>query len=294
MCFAPSYEAANAGCPGCNGNLPSCTWDTNGVCPTSATILLNSQVIAGTAAVGASTDLSTLVKPRFLAVFERVPLGVLTSLFNRPAKGTAFVMAATTPIKAILDAVRQGRINLNTAISEYAGFIDVAEAGTDGAAKTALLAKLTRNFNMLSSSSSSKAFVETPFAGDEGEGVWSYISWLISYTLAGTIIIQLPRKMRAHWKGIKTKARPTSFSIFLVPLNILGIWVSLSLISLVGVITLRVPPACTKKGCLRVALFHAPVGFFHPRIQMRLVINVAQSELACRSVEMTKHDKEQL
>ena len=194
MCFAPCNEAANAGCPGCNGNLPSCSWDTNGNCPTSATILLNSQVIAGTAAVGASTDLSTLVKPRFLAVFERVPLGLLKNLFNSPAKGTAFVMAVTTPIKAILDAVRQGQINLNTAMSEYAGFLDEAEAGTDGAEKTALIAKLTRNFNMLTASS--KAFVETPIAGDEGDGVWSYIWAKLSIFIqasgdaAGKLVVQ--------------------------------------------------------------------------------------------------------
>ena len=88
--------------------------------------------MAGTAAISASTDLSTLVKPRFLACFERVPLGLLKSLFNSPAKGTAFVLAVTTPVKAILDAVRQGQINLNTALSEYAGFIDDAEGDTDG------------------------------------------------------------------------------------------------------------------------------------------------------------------
>ena len=196
MCLAPSCEAANAGCPGCNGNLPSCTWDNDGKCPTSATILLNSQVMAGTAAISASTDLSTLVKPRFLACFERVPLGLLKSLFNSPAKGTAFVLAVTTPVKAILDAVRQGQINLNTALSEYAGFIDDAEGGTDGSAKTALIARLTRNFNMLSSSSTSKAFVETSIAGDEGEGVWSYIWAKISIFIqasgdaAGKLVIQ--------------------------------------------------------------------------------------------------------
>ena len=175
MPFLPSIVATNAGCPGCNGNLQACTWDNDGKCPTQVQVGLNGQIMAGTAPVSAIIDLSKLVKARFLSCFERVPLSLLQSLSNRPAKGTVFTLTKTTPIKAILDAVTNGQINLNNVLSEYAGFIDEAESGTDGAAKDALIAKLTRNYNILSKSSTSNAFIETTTTGDEGEGVWSYI-----------------------------------------------------------------------------------------------------------------------
>ena len=62
-------------CPGCFGNAPSCTYDTNGKCPTIDIPVANAAAVAGVAtAVAAGLTLTNVISARFLRIFSRAHL----------------------------------------------------------------------------------------------------------------------------------------------------------------------------------------------------------------------------
>ena len=112
-------------CPGCFGNAPSCTYDTNGKCPTIDIPVANAAAVAGVAtAVAAGLTLTNVISARFLRIFSRAHLQAVMQLVRRPAPGSIFEIKPDTRLTAILAAVSNGLITLDQATVTYAGFID--------------------------------------------------------------------------------------------------------------------------------------------------------------------------
>ena len=56
-------------CPHCSGHFESCTYGTDGKCPTVDVVVANAAIVA----VGSGVlSLSKIIKPRFMRVFSRV------------------------------------------------------------------------------------------------------------------------------------------------------------------------------------------------------------------------------
>ena len=93
-------------CPGCSGNAASCTYDTDGKCPTIDLPTANAGVVAGLASAAAVTlTLTHVISPRFLRMFTRAHLHAVLQLVRRPSPGTIFELKPDTKLTAVLSAV---------------------------------------------------------------------------------------------------------------------------------------------------------------------------------------------
>jgi hypothetical protein len=125
LVFLTFLPATLAVCPGCFGNAQSCTYDTNGQCPTLQTQAMNAQVVAGLAAAAAATvTLTNVVSTRFLRMFSRAHLQAVMQLVRRQAPGTIFELKKDTKLQDILVAVAAGQLTMEQAATTMAGFID--------------------------------------------------------------------------------------------------------------------------------------------------------------------------
>ena len=160
---------ALAVCPGCAGNIASCTYDTNGKCPTIDVPTTNAALVAGLATVsaGVTLTLTNIVSPRFLRMFSRAHLQAVLSLVRRPQPGTIFEIKPNTKLAAILTAVSNGLITMEQATLAMAGFVDDE---TNAEAKKLLMEK----FKLLTSTKDLKAF-STGSATATDLGVYSWL-----------------------------------------------------------------------------------------------------------------------
>ena len=160
---------ARAVCPGCAGNIASCTYDTNGKCPTIDVPTTNAALVAGLATVsaGVTLTLTNIISPRFLRMFSRAHLQAVLSLVRRPQPGTIFEIKPNTKLAAILTAVSNGLITMEQATLAMAGFVDDE---TDADAKKLLMEK----FKLLTSTKDLKAF-STGSATATDLGVYSWL-----------------------------------------------------------------------------------------------------------------------
>ena len=160
---------ALAVCPGCAGNIASCTYDTNGKCPTIDVPTTNAALVAGLATVsaGVTLTLTNIISPRFLRMFSRAHLQAVLSLVRRPQPGTIFEIKPNTKLAAILTAVSNGLITMEQATLAMAGFVDDE---TDADAKKLLMEK----FKLLTSTKDLKAF-STGSATATDLGVYSWL-----------------------------------------------------------------------------------------------------------------------
>ena len=156
-------------CPGCAGNIASCTYDTDGKCPTIDVPTTNAAVVAGLASVaaGVTLTLTNIISPRFLRMFSRAHLQAVLSLVRRPQPGTIFEIKPDTKLAAILTAVSNGLITMEQATLAMAGFVDDE---SDADAKKALMEK----FKLLTSTKDLKAF-STGSATATDVGVYSWL-----------------------------------------------------------------------------------------------------------------------
>ena len=112
-------------CPGCSGNAASCTYDTDGKCPTIDLPTANAGVVAGLASAAAATlTLTNVISPRFLRMFTRAHLNAVLQLVRRPSPGTIFELKPDTKLTAVLSAVSSGQVTMEQALVAFAGFID--------------------------------------------------------------------------------------------------------------------------------------------------------------------------
>ena len=112
-------------CPGCSGNAASCTYDTDGKCPTIDLPTANAGVVAGLASAAAVTlTLTHVISPRFLRMFTRAHLNAVLQLVRRPSPGTIFELKPDTKLTAVLSAVSSGQVTMEQALVAFAGFID--------------------------------------------------------------------------------------------------------------------------------------------------------------------------
>ena len=160
---------ALAVCPGCAGNIASCTYDTNGKCPTIDVPTTNAALVAGLATVsaGVTLTLTNIISPRFLRMFSRAHLQAVLSLVRRPQPGTIFEIKPNTKLAAILTAVSNGLITMEQATLAMAGFVDDE---TNAEAKKLLMEK----FKLLTSTKDLKAF-STGSATATDLGVYSWL-----------------------------------------------------------------------------------------------------------------------
>ena len=160
---------ALAVCPGCAGNIASCTYDTNGKCPTIDVPTTNAALVAGLATVsaGGTLTLTNIISPRFLRMFSRAHLQAVLSLVRRPQPGTIFEIKPNTKLAAILTAVSNGLITMEQATLAMAGFVDDE---TNAEAKKLLMEK----FKLLTSTKDLKAF-STGSATATDLGVYSWL-----------------------------------------------------------------------------------------------------------------------
>ena len=165
---ALSKSSVSAVCPGCFGNIASCTYDTNGKCPTLDQVITNANVVAGVSGVTATVlSLTGIISARFLRMFTRSHLQLVMQLVKRPAPGSVFELTKDTKLSAILSAVGNGMITMEQAAVTFAGFID-DEA--DEAARKAL----TDKFKLLTSTKDLKSFAGTGAVASDA-GVYSWL-----------------------------------------------------------------------------------------------------------------------
>ena len=164
-------------CPGCFGNIASCTYDTDGKCPTIDTMTTNANVVAGVASITATAvTLTGIISTRFLRMFTRAHLQAVLQLVRRPAPGTIFEIAKDTKISAILTAVSAGQVTMEQAAIAYAGFIDDS---TDEDER----ALLTNKFKILTATKDLKSFATGSTTVSES-GVYSWLYGKITHFVA--------------------------------------------------------------------------------------------------------------
>jgi len=161
-------STAAAVCPGCSGNIASCTYTTDGKCPTLDTVSNNAGLVAGVAGLAVTAlTLTNVISTRFLRMFTRAHLQLVLQLVRRPAPGTVFELTKTTKIAEILRAVGNGMITLEQAAITFAGFIDDASDADERAA-------LTAKFKLITSTKDLKAFSDSN-AVISDTGVYSWL-----------------------------------------------------------------------------------------------------------------------
>ena len=165
-------QPVGAVCPHCGGFLPSCTFTTDNKCPTVDIPAQNLQVMAGTAAAGATLMLTNLISLRFLRMFSRQQLLAAQALARRPAPGTVFEITATMGLQKILQAVSTGQVTMEQATMALATFID-AEPGDSDASK-AKKADLRETYKLLVSTKEIKGYTNQGAAPGEA-GIWSWL-----------------------------------------------------------------------------------------------------------------------
>ena len=175
-------------CPGCFGNAPSCTYDTNGKCPTIDIPVANAAAVAGLAtAVAVGLTLTNVISARFLRVFSRAHLQAVMQLVRRPAPGSIFEIKPDTKLAAILAAVSNGLITLDQATVTYAGFIDDESDDKKRA-------ELVERYKLLTATKDIKTF-STASATATDMGVFSWLWGKITNFVAErgmqTVVMQL-------------------------------------------------------------------------------------------------------
>jgi len=175
-------------CPGCFGNAPSCTYDTNGKCPTIDIPVANAAAVAGVAtAVAAGLTLTNVISARFLRIFSRAHLQAVMQLVRRPAPGSIFEIKPDTRLTAILAAVSNGLITLDQATVTYAGFIDDESDDKKRA-------ELVERYKLLTATKDIKTF-STASATATDMGVFSWLWGKITNFVAErgmqTVVMQL-------------------------------------------------------------------------------------------------------
>jgi hypothetical protein len=134
---------AVAVCPGCAGNAPSCTYSTNGKCPSIDVPTANAALVAGiSTATTTAIALTGVIAPRFLRMFSRAHLQAVLQLVRRPTPGTIFEIKKDTKLSAILQAVGNGVVTMEQATIALATFID-------DETETAVRAKLEKTYELL-------------------------------------------------------------------------------------------------------------------------------------------------
>jgi hypothetical protein len=175
-------------CPGCFGNAPSCTYDTNGKCPTIDIPVANAAAVAGLAtAVAVGLTLTNVISARFLRIFSRAHLQAVMQLVRRPAPGSIFEIKPDTKLAAILAAVSNGLVTLDQATVTYAGFIDDESDGQKRAG-------LVERYKLLTATKDIKTF-STASATATDMGVFSWLWGKITNFVAErgmqTVVMQL-------------------------------------------------------------------------------------------------------
>ena len=160
----------DAACPGCFGNINSCTYDTDGKCPSINIPAINAGIVAGVAAIAVSTvtlSLTGIISTRFLRMFSRAHLQTVMQLIRRPAPGSLFQITKTTKLSAILSAVKCGQVTMDDAAISFAEFIDEASTTEERVA-------LTEKYKLITSTKDLSAFGSTN-AMTTDTGVFSWL-----------------------------------------------------------------------------------------------------------------------
>ena len=154
-------------CPGCFGNIASCSYDSNGKCPSIDTPSGNALLVAGAASATATAlTLTGVISARFLRMFTRAHLQLVLQLVKRPSPGSIFEIKKDTKLADILSAVGNGMITMEQAAITFAGFID-DESDDDARAA------LTTKFKLITSTKDLKSFTgSNAVVSDTGVYSW--------------------------------------------------------------------------------------------------------------------------
>jgi len=199
-------------CPGCFGNAASCTYETDGKCPTIDVPASNAAVVAGLATAAAvGLSLTNVISARFLRLFSRAHLQAVMQLVRRPAPGSIFEITPDTKLTAILAAVSNGLVSLEQATITFAGFID-DEA--DEVKRKALVER----YKLMTAAKDIKTFSTTSAtATDMGvySWLWGKITNFVSERGMQTVVVQL----EATSSGSTASVLSTSVKRFADPVD---------------------------------------------------------------------------
>ena len=129
MLASSSIEIAHAVCPFCHGNAGSCTFDSNGACPTKDILGANQEYLAGRTTTGLSLQ---HVDPEYSGIFRTENLQFIVELLNRPVPGTAFVLEAGTALSKVLTAIRTGMADPRVVMEQWARLAESQSASEAG------------------------------------------------------------------------------------------------------------------------------------------------------------------
>ena len=208
-------------CPHCAGHFDSCTYDTDGKCPTVDVVVSNAAIVALGSGV---LTLSKIIKPRFMRVFSRVAFETILTLVKRKEPGASFDITPTTPATTILTAVQSGQVTLEMVLFKL---LELMEAATDAGVKDTL----KRRMEMLKTVSDIKVKLPSgAFSGLFDTGVltfmWAKVSeFVMSKGMQVKLQVEGPRADSSSSSDLNaTIHRPTTFEQFAEMMNLFGLY----------------------------------------------------------------------
>ena len=135
-----SFQFGLGVCPFCHNNAASCTWDSDGKCPTKDIMGTNQDFLAGRTTSGLSLQ---HVDPEYAGIFRTDNLHSILELVNRAAPGTAFRLGADTALSKVLTAIRTGMTTPSLIMEQWAHLVESQADDDPGkAAKAAIMERM--------------------------------------------------------------------------------------------------------------------------------------------------------